>query len=519
MRKKQLMRTMLFMTVLAFMLYGFGLPAQAASPKKGGVLKVAMKGQPPSLDMQYSTSNVIRNVALHINEGLFSFDKDYKPLPMLAESFTISDDGLVHTYKLREGVKFHNGQEMTSADVVASINRFLKKSTFGKRLAKFTDKVSAKGKYTVELVLKKSVNFVEMALATYRAGAMIYPESTIKNAGDKLITDYIGTGPYRFVDWKEGQEIILERFEDYQPLNQEANGYGGKKMAYFDQIKFIFVPEDSVRRVGVETGDFHVALDVSRDSYKSYQNNADIQSIIGAPRMATIVMNKANGPTANLMVRKAIQAAICVEEILPIYGDKRFWRADPSINWKETAWWTDVGKEFYNVCDQERAKEYVKISGYDGAPIRIALSSSDQSKNELGLVVEQQLEAVGLNVELLVRDHAGYEKILDDSARNSWEFDPCHHTYRTHPFLHSHLSSTWEGWWDNPEKEKLVDEMLQAKNFEKAFEIWKDIQRLYYEDVPLVKIGDFFEYHIAGDKLKGYANLPEPFFWNVWLEQ
>jgi peptide/nickel transport system substrate-binding protein len=102
---------MLFMTVLAFMLGGLGLHAQAASPQKGGVLKVAMKGQPPSLDMHYSTSNVIRNVALHINEGLFTFDNDYNPVPMLAKSFTISDDGLVHTFKLWEGIKFHNGQK------------------------------------------------------------------------------------------------------------------------------------------------------------------------------------------------------------------------------------------------------------------------------------------------------------------------------------------------------------------------------------------------------------------------
>ena len=98
----------------------FGAPA-ADAQKKGGVLRVGNLGEPPSLDAHWTTASITETLTNHIYEGLFSLDRDNKPIPMLAESYTVSKDGLTYTFKLRQGVKFHNGKEMTSEDVVASL--------------------------------------------------------------------------------------------------------------------------------------------------------------------------------------------------------------------------------------------------------------------------------------------------------------------------------------------------------------------------------------------------------------
>src|SRR5215510_11239800 len=111
-----LIRTYGLLAVAAFVLFA-GTTLTAEAQKKGGVLKVGNLGEPPSLDAHWTTATITETLTNHIYEGLYSLDSNNRPIPMLAESHTVSKDGLVYTFKLRQGVKFHNGKEMTSEDV------------------------------------------------------------------------------------------------------------------------------------------------------------------------------------------------------------------------------------------------------------------------------------------------------------------------------------------------------------------------------------------------------------------
>ena len=114
--------------VVAVLLVAAGAALAADAPRKGGVLRVGNLGEPPALDAHWTTASITETLTNHIYEGLYSLDSGNKPIPMLAEGVTISKDGLVYTFKLRQGVKFHNGKEMTSEDVVASLARWGKQS-------------------------------------------------------------------------------------------------------------------------------------------------------------------------------------------------------------------------------------------------------------------------------------------------------------------------------------------------------------------------------------------------------
>ncbi len=479
-------------------------------------LNVAMKSQPPTLDLHVTSTNTVRNVGAHINEGLFTFDENFQPKPMLAESVARSDDGLTYEITIRQGVPFHNGDELMAEDVVASLDRWMQRSSFGRTLARYVESLEASGDHSVTMTLNEPASFVVTALTTWRAGPFIYPAEVIEAAGEERITDPVGTGPFRFVEWNEGQDIILERFDDYAAVDAPASGYAGKREAMVDRLRFVFVPELSVRRIGVESGDFDMALDVDPDSFDQYQDNPDVVSFLGAPRMTTLIPNKAEGVMANPALRTALQAAVCVEDVLPVYGGETFWRADPSITWQETAWWSDAGSELYNVCDPERAQSLAGEAGYDNQQIRLAVSSDDESKFSVAQVLQQQLQMAGFNVELEVRDAAAHEATLD--SKEAWDLAISEHTYRTHPILHSHLQATWTGWWESEERDRLVGEFLVASE-EEAHEIWDKIHALYFKDVVVIKIGDYFEHHIAADEVEGYANMPEPFFWNVSLSE
>src|SRR5438093_11621173 len=152
----------------------------AAAQKKGGVLKVGNLGEPPTLDAHWTTATITEVITNHIYEGLYSVDAKAQPIPMLAEGMpTVSKDGLTYTFKLRSGIKFHNGKEMTSADVVASLNRWGAQSTYGKNLYARVAEVRAVDKLTVEMKLKEKTAIVLISLAITNNAAAIYPKEIV----------------------------------------------------------------------------------------------------------------------------------------------------------------------------------------------------------------------------------------------------------------------------------------------------------------------------------------------------
>jgi peptide/nickel transport system substrate-binding protein len=234
------------------------------TPRSGGVLKAAMIGEPPTLDLHWTTAVITQEITFHIYEGLFTYDAGYAPIPMLAESYTMTPDGRRYTIVLRKGVHFHNGKEMTSADVVASLNRWGKVATTGKAVWRAVEAVEAKDPYTVVIHLKEPSGSLLFGLASPNNGASIHPKEVIAAAGDGQIKEFIGTGPYRFVEHRPDRHIKVARFKEYAARSEAPNGYGGRRTAYFDEILFIPVPDVAVRLAGVETGEYHFANSINQ---------------------------------------------------------------------------------------------------------------------------------------------------------------------------------------------------------------------------------------------------------------
>jgi peptide/nickel transport system substrate-binding protein len=159
-------------------------------------------------------------LANHVFEGLYALDEAYRPIPMLADGMpNVSKDGLTYTIKLRKGVKFHNGKEMTSDDVVASLVRWSKRSVYGKSLFAQVVDFKAVDKSTVELKLKEKSAIVLVSLAVPNNMGAIYPkEIADKFPPDQRATEWVGTGPFKIVEWKPDQYIRMTRFDDYKAL-------------------------------------------------------------------------------------------------------------------------------------------------------------------------------------------------------------------------------------------------------------------------------------------------------------
>src|SRR6266404_3415506 len=220
------------LTVLAVLMLLVAVAPSAEAQKKGGVLKIGNLGEPPSLDPHWGTQTITEVLTNHIFEGLYALDEKYQPIPMLADGMpAVSKDGLTYTIKLRKGVKFHNGKEMTSDDVVASIVRWSKRSVYGKSLFAQVVDFKATDKYAVELKLKEKSAIVLVSLAVPNNMGAIYPkEIAEKFPPDQRITEFVGTGPFKLAEWKPDQYIRMTRFDDYKGLPGKQSGSGGAKI-------------------------------------------------------------------------------------------------------------------------------------------------------------------------------------------------------------------------------------------------------------------------------------------------
>jgi len=159
-------------------------PSKPAAAAKGGVLRVALIGEPPTLDAHATTAVITREIVVNMYEGLFALDAKYQPAPLLAERADVADGGKRFTIQLRSNVRFHNGKTLSAADVVASLKRWGAIASPGKAVFKNVEAVEAKDPLTVEIRLKEPSSALLTILAHVDSAASIYPKEVIEKAGD-----------------------------------------------------------------------------------------------------------------------------------------------------------------------------------------------------------------------------------------------------------------------------------------------------------------------------------------------
>ncbi len=514
----------MFLALFFLLFAATAVPAAPDPPGKfGGTLKVATEEEIAIWDIHRTSGLQARQTVQHFMETLFAQDKDHKPVPMLVDTYTSNPEQTVYTLNLRKGILFHNGKELTAEDVVASLNRWGQYGPIGSTVYKFVQSVEAVDRYTVRINLKGTCGVLLTGLATPRQGSFIFPKEVIEKIGKEYLKpepdQMIGTGPYKFVEFKPDRYVRLVRNEQYKPRSEPPNGHGGRRTAYFDEIHYIPVRDTTVRAAGIETGEFDFVQGVSQRDYERLEKNPNVIPIFGPPWSTCIIFNMKRGSFAeSLKLRQAVQAVLDLEQIWKAaVGNPKFYRLDPSVMWKETAWWTDVGKPYYNQHDVEKAKRLVKESGYKGETIRWMGPRGYPVLFDTSFVIVQQLREIGLNIDHMAVDWGTMAKIRKDPDK--WEAFVVQQSYRTEAALIVHHSPDWVSNWADPEKDAVRDQFVAEPNFEKRYELWKKLEKIYYEKVGWIILGDYFTLDAMRPRIKGYTPRPERFFWNTWLEK
>ena len=496
----------------------------AHAQKKGGVLRVANLGEPPSLDAHWTTASLVETLVNHIYEGLYSLDDNYRPIPMLAEGMpVVSRDQLTYTIKLRRGVKFHNGKEMTAEDVVPSLNRWGQQSPYGKALYAQVAEVRAAERYTVEIRLKEKSGIVLISLAVPNAAAAIYPkEIAEKFKPAEKTTEWIGTGPFKLAEWKPDQYIRMVRFDDYKGRSERPSGYGGGKPVYVDEVRFIPVPEVATRVAQMETGEVEIADDLNVDAYERLKANPNVLPIAVKPYYWLVaVFNKKEGLMTNAKLRQAWQAAIDIEPIMKSVagGKPEFYRMDSSLAPVEIKeWHVKMSGLPWNEHNREKTKRLLQEAGYKREPIRFMTTQEYKWMYDFAILTKQQLEDVGFNIDLQVVDWATLVKRRNNSKEYDVFttgmgnfYDPTHHIY---------LGPHWPGWTSEPEITKIQEEMARETDPKKRYALWEQQHKVFFEKVPVIRYGDLFGLRATRKSVKGFNDRTERIrVWNVWLDK
>ena len=235
---------MLRRSLLVVMALLFAGPAMAQSDK---TLRVVMHSDLKILDPIWTTAYIVRNHGYLIYDTLFALDGKLEPKPQMVESWTVSDDQLTWTFKLRDGLKWHDGQPVTTADVLPSIKRFTDKDALGGLLAKSTKAMTAVDDRTFQIVLNEPFGLMLKALAKSASVPLFVMPKRVAETADQSqqFSDTTGSGPFIFKkdEWKPGEKVVYVRNPDYKPRAEPPSGLAGGKVAKLDRIEWVSIPD------------------------------------------------------------------------------------------------------------------------------------------------------------------------------------------------------------------------------------------------------------------------------------
>ncbi len=503
---------------------------QPAGPVKGGTIVVGLQAEPTTLDSQQISDYNSHRAAYGIYDMLLRFeDEGTNVEPGLAERWEISDDGLEYTLYLRQGVKFHDGTDFNADAVKFNIDRQIDvdhpfHNTGQFAYAEFTwgmvDRVEVVDPYTVKFVLKDKFAPFLNHLAMHPA-AMASPAAVEKYGMDFSINP-VGTGPFKFVRWTPGVEVVLEKNPDY---------WRGEPL--LDQIIYRPIIEDQSRLTELESGGVNFMVNVPPDDLARIKGDSQY-TVVEQAGMHTwwVAFNHAKEPFNNKLVRQAMNYAInkqaIVDNILKGTGQLAVSPLPPVV-WSYT---DDIQTYEYN---PEKAKELLAEAGYpDGFTCDFWLPESGSGMQQpvvMGTAMQADLKAVGIDCTIQTFEWGSYlEKVIvppDQAEFDLMEMSWIGDNGDPDNFLYILLSGEQfppngynMGFYNNEEVNKLLAEARVTLDKAQRTELYVQAQKLIAEDPPWMVIDHESQIVAMSNKIKNFKLHPTgPFrFDEVWIE-
>src|SRR6185437_4345922 len=370
--------------VIGALLLGTALGVPPALAQGQTVLRFIPQADLRILDPITTTAYITRNHGYMIYDTLFAMDAKFQVQPQMVDKYELSSDKLTYTFTLRDGLKFHDGQPVRSADCIASIERWAKRDALGQKLAEATDSWKAVDDKTFTLKLKKPFPLTHEALAKPSSNVpFIMPERIAKTDASTNITDATGSGPFKFVkeEWVPGSKVVYVKNKDYVPRKEPPSWAAGGKVAKVDRIEWIYIPDSATAAAAINAGevDWWEQMPPDLIPVLAKNKNVKVENIDPLGSMGLLRFNFMYPPFNNQKMRQAVLYALDQNDyVLGIAGSLKNGHACYSFFTCGIPLSSEVGAApLKGKRDFDKAKELIKEAGYKGEKI-VIIDATDQ---------------------------------------------------------------------------------------------------------------------------------------------
>jgi peptide/nickel transport system substrate-binding protein len=504
-------------TALALVAIVTAWGAQREAQAQERVLRVSLNTELQILDGIVTTTNATRVFSYLVYDMLFAIDDDGNYHPQMVEDFTVSDDRLTYTFRLREGLEFHDGQPVTSEDVVASIRRWAQREALGQQIMRVAESFAALDARSFQLRLREPYAYVIEALGKPgNAIPVIMPARLAANTPHTTaVADQVGSGPFIFErsTWRPGEP---------------ASGVAGGKVAHFDRIDVISVPDQATRATALQAGELDFVEILPADYIAPLRRNRNIR--IANPRgagqiMSIININHEQPPFNNPAIRRAAQLAINQADVMASLGlpEGLYMQNCEALYMCDTAGQSDAGTEIFRDAGTARARQLLREAGYNNEPVVFLHSESSALLNPMGLVMMDQLKQAGFNVQNVTTDYAtAAARRLNRGPISAGGWSMMNVIWNgvdlVNPLANTGVAyncQNYPGWNCDARQTELIRQVATARTPEERRRHAEELQAAFHDNVNYILAGQFTAPAAYRADLQGVIDFPIAVFWNM----
>lgn len=500
-----------------------GLPANR-------VLRVAPHADLRTLDPVFASIVITRMHGLMIYETLFAWDSRLQPHPQMVESFSTAPDGLSWSFTLRPGLMFHDGQPVTSRDVVASLKRWMARDTVGGKLAEYAAGLGVVDARSFTLRLKRPMGMVPFALGSAVGQIpVIMRESDAGTDPMQPVTTTIGSGPFRFnrEEWRSGARVVYDRNPDYRPRGEAADGLAGGRVVKLDRVEWTIMPDPATAAAALQAGEIDIWEQPSQDLLPTIARarGVAVDRYASLPNQAMLRPNHLFPPFNDPRARLALAYATDQSDFLAAgFGDEQWWKRCGSYFVCGSPNGTEAGADAYGKPDLERARQLLAESGYRGERVVMNSSYDIAPIGRMAEVAAESLRKIGLNVDLQFADwgtvttRQANRGPVADGGWNLFVTTASGATMQspvTNIGTNMSCGRAWAGWPCDEEAERLRGAVVDAPDELARRSATEALHRRLAEMQPYRVLGQYDQPYARRSNVTGVLNAPVMVFWNV----
>jgi peptide/nickel transport system substrate-binding protein len=452
-------------------------PVATAEPVRGGTLKIGVQGDPVGLDPALSILDAANIIFDFVYEGLTRLDPQLEPQPALAESWSISEDGLTYTFSIRRNVTFHNGRTLEAADIKYSFDRVSDPATASPEATHTRNIATIEAPDPATLVITLKSPDASFLTRISQPGLVALPREEVEKTGDLQLT-MVGTGPFVFQQYTPNTNLTFTRNESYWDTGKP----------YVDGLEVSIIPNETSRSTALVSGTVDLIEAVPQNTIETLQGNSDVKLVGGLVTNARwLVFNMRNETFNTLAFRQAVAKALDRKAII---DTAVFGYGEPLVGLYPPEFWAGYHGDI-PAQDIEGAKELLaSVTLPDGFKPKLLTWAAYEFLSSTSIVVQEQLKQIGIESEIDPQENATY---LENFFGGNFDIAVMGASGFVDPdeFLRSMLAtgeSTNASAYSNPKYDDLLDQALATQDRGERAAIYQQAQQIMIDDLPIIPL-------------------------------